>query len=117
MAYAPFTTGDQGQSQSNSEATAPLLPFSSCRFTAAAYQSPAAQSDSSDHLWKTSGRRVGIGGIALVARTHGEVKLENGFWRIKAEPHIQLRMKRVFGRIGKNQHGVLAISNTTENCR
>ena len=52
-----------------------------------------------------------------MTRTYGHVKLEDGYWRIKAEPHIQLRLKRIFGKINKNHHGVLSLSNTAENCR
>lgn len=37
-----------------------------------------------------------------------------GFWHVKAEPHILLRMKRIFERIDKNSFGELTVPDTDE---
>lgn len=38
-------------------------------------------------------------------------------WSVTAEPHILLRIKRVFEKIDKSQFGSVTLSNTPENCR
>lgn len=38
-------------------------------------------------------------------------------WDIKTEPHIAIRLKRVFGKMNTWQYGTLSISATPENCR
>jgi hypothetical protein len=38
-------------------------------------------------------------------------------WRIRAEPHVMMRLKRVFGRIAQNAFGEVRLSATEENCR
>ncbi len=50
-------------------------------------------------------------------RTYGDVVLRDGFWLVKAEPHIMLRLKRVFASISASDYGVIRISDTTDNCR
>ena len=55
-------------------------------------------------------------------RTYGEVWLAadpvwEGHWAIKAEPHIMLRLKRVFERVSKGDYGTAHLANTPENCR
>jgi SNF2 family DNA or RNA helicase len=52
-------------------------------------------------------------------RTYGTVKYDARFkkWRIQTEPHVVIRLKRVFAKIDTAQHGVLSISATTENSR
>lgn len=42
---------------------------------------------------------------------------KNRQFLVTCEPHIALRIKRVFGKIDKASHGVLSISDTTENAR
>jgi SNF2 family DNA or RNA helicase len=42
---------------------------------------------------------------------------KNRQFLVACEPHIALRIKRVFGKIDKTSHGVLSISDTTENAR
>lgn len=51
-----------------------------------------------------------------MSRTYGKVTKEPTGWRITAEPHILLRMKRVFERIHKGQHGSVTLADTPENC-
>lgn len=50
-------------------------------------------------------------------KTYGTARLHDGRWIIQAEPHVSLRMKRVFNKIDKSQVGYVIISNTPENCR
>lgn len=38
-------------------------------------------------------------------------------WVVRAEPHVVMRLKRVFGRIAQDAFGDLALSDTEENCR
>lgn len=50
-------------------------------------------------------------------RTYGTVVLDRkaGVWKIKAEPHVVLRLKRVFGKLDRAGHGTHRISDTAEN--
>jgi SNF2 family DNA or RNA helicase len=41
----------------------------------------------------------------------------NRCWDIKCEPHVAIRLKRVFAKIDTWQYGTLSISATVENCR
>lgn len=50
-------------------------------------------------------------------RTVGTARLVEGQWHIETEPHVLLRMKRVFERIQKAQHGTVKLSDTPENAR
>lgn len=50
-------------------------------------------------------------------RHYGTVELAEGRWRVEAEPHILLRLKRVFEKIDKRQHGAVTLADTPENCR
>lgn len=51
-------------------------------------------------------------GTARLASVGGEEQ-----WIITAEPHVVIRLKRVFARIQQNWRGELALTNTDENCR
>lgn len=50
-------------------------------------------------------------------RTYGRAWLASEGWNIKAEPHIMLRLKRIFERVCKGDYGTAHLSNTPENCR
>lgn len=52
-------------------------------------------------------------------RTYGTVTLqrEKKKWLIKCEPHVAIRLKRVFAKIDGGQHGTFLLSDTLENCR
>lgn len=50
-------------------------------------------------------------------KTYGRVWLESNTWKIETEPHIQIRLKRVFGKLSRQTHGVIQMSNTPETCR
>lgn len=50
-------------------------------------------------------------------KTCGTLKLKEGAWQIAAEPHILLRLRRVFERVSKYETGVCTLANTPENAR
>jgi SNF2 family DNA or RNA helicase len=52
-------------------------------------------------------------------KTYGELKLskDGKNWRIECEPHVVMRLKRVFPRVSRKQHGTISISNTIETSR
>lgn len=50
-------------------------------------------------------------------RTYGTVELKDGAWLIKCEPHVALRLKRVFGKLNQRSVGALSISATPDNAR
>jgi SNF2 family DNA or RNA helicase len=47
------------------------------------------------------------------------VKLLRGrrTWEVQAEPHVFIRLKRVFQKVDKAEHGTVHLSDTPENCR
>jgi SNF2 family DNA or RNA helicase len=49
--------------------------------------------------------------------TYGRIWLDRDIWNIQTEPHIHIRIKRVFGRVGRGSHGTIQLSNTPETCR
>ncbi len=51
------------------------------------------------------------------ARTYGTLRLAGDEWHVTAEPHILLRIKRVFERVDKGQHGTVTLAATPENAR
>jgi SNF2 family DNA or RNA helicase len=53
----------------------------------------------------------------MTTRTYGEIRLDGDVWRIKAEPHVTMRLKQVFSRINKHKHGDVVVRNTPEMCR
>lgn len=50
-------------------------------------------------------------------KTFGEIILRDGDWRIDAEPHVVLRLKRVFHKLARSQKGEIILSDTPENAR
>lgn len=52
-------------------------------------------------------------------RTYGSVELidDGRVWKVTGEPHVILRMKRVFAKANDRTPGELLLSNTPENCR
>lgn len=52
-------------------------------------------------------------------KTHGTARLDRKTrrWVIEVEPHVALRLKRVFGKLSKASHGKHYISDTIENAR
>ncbi len=64
-----------------------------------------------------SGQSCVCGGGGTV-KTYGRIYLNgNGHWHIEAEPHILLRLRRVFERVSKGQFGTVMLANTPENSR
>lgn len=51
--------------------------------------------------------------------TYGEIKYAEKIraWVIHCEPHVSIRLKRVFGKLGKHSVGSHSISDTPENAR
>ncbi len=50
-------------------------------------------------------------------KIYGRIWLRGRQWNIETEPHIQIRLKRVFGSVHRLTHGTLTISHTPEHCR
>lgn len=52
-------------------------------------------------------------------RTFGRLVLAENerIWKVEVEPHVAMRLKRVFGKINRDQHGAQFLSATDENCR
>lgn len=48
---------------------------------------------------------------------HGQLALQDGAWHIVAQPHVMLRLKRVFERISKAQIDEVTLSDTVEHAR
>jgi SNF2 family DNA or RNA helicase len=38
-------------------------------------------------------------------------------WRIECEPHVAIRLKRIFGKVDRHAHASFNLSDTPENCR
>ncbi len=49
-------------------------------------------------------------------RTFGTATLDGEAWKLKVEPHVSMRLKRLFQRV-KNQHGTIVVKDTDETCR
>ncbi len=47
-------------------------------------------------------------------RTYGTARLEEGYWYVECEPHVMLRLKRMFNRISKSSFGTAKIKATDE---
>lgn len=47
-------------------------------------------------------------------RTYGTAKLEGGCWVVKCEPHVAMRLKRLFGRLSTTRIGELVLQATDE---
>ena len=54
-----------------------------------------------------------------MAASYGEIRyLESSrSWEIRCDPHVMLRLKRVFARLRQDAHGKALLSDTEENCR
>lgn len=54
-------------------------------------------------------------------RTYGTLEFQkgigDGWWAIRGEPHLLLRLKRIFGRVNAKAHGVITLSHSPEVCR
>ncbi len=48
-------------------------------------------------------------------KTVGEINYSAGQWVIRCEPHVTMRLKRVFGKINVHGHGAHRLSDTPEN--
>lgn len=50
-------------------------------------------------------------------RLYGTITRVRGEWRIEAEPHVIIRLKRVFQKVNKAEHAAIHLTDTLENCR
>jgi SNF2 family DNA or RNA helicase len=50
-------------------------------------------------------------------KTYGTLTFKKGVWHIEAEPHVALKLKRVFPKVSKRQHGTIKLTDTQEICR
>lgn len=50
-------------------------------------------------------------------KTYGTVKFSKGVWILEAEPHVALRLKRVFPKVSKRAHGAIRITDSPETAR
>jgi SNF2 family DNA or RNA helicase len=53
----------------------------------------------------------------MVIKTFGELKYAGKKWVLSCEPHVQVRLKRVFERADKREHKALSFADTLENAR
>ena len=47
----------------------------------------------------------------------GTIKLIGKFWEIRCEPHVRIRLKRVFRKVNTSQFAVIKLADSTETCR
>jgi hypothetical protein len=50
-------------------------------------------------------------------KTYGTLGHKKGKWVVDAEPHVVVRLKRVFPRVARRQHGKIRITDTIETSR
>lgn len=50
-------------------------------------------------------------------KSFGTLDFAKGQWLVEAEPHVALRLKRLFPKISRRSHGVLRISDSVETAR
>src|SRR5690606_18497246 len=50
-------------------------------------------------------------------KTYGTLTYKNGAWHVDAEPHVVLRLKRVFPRVSSTHRGTIRLTDTVEVCR
>lgn len=49
-------------------------------------------------------------------RTFGTIKRAGGKWAIEVEPHVVIRLKRLFPKVSRRAHGAIRIVDTVETC-
>lgn len=52
-----------------------------------------------------------------MTRTFGTIRLARGAWEIEAEPHVALRLRRIFAGIGTTAKGAFRLADNEENAR
>ena len=50
-------------------------------------------------------------------RTFGTLTLKNRYWILEAEPHVMMKVKRLFGKVNKRSFGKIMLSDNLENAR
>lgn len=54
--------------------------------------------------------------MQTATRTYGTVRHVKGAWHVECEPHVLIRLKRIFHGAAKQSHGKLVLSDTEESC-
>ncbi len=54
---------------------------------------------------------------ASSGKLYGKVRLVDGHFEVKADPHVLVRLKRVFAKISPSSHGTVRLSESDENAR
>lgn len=49
-------------------------------------------------------------------RTYGTLRLDGSTWVVECEPHVAIRLKRMFGAVGAKSHGAVRLADTDEVC-
>lgn len=50
-------------------------------------------------------------------KAYGTLRYSEGAWLIDAEPHVVLKLKRVFPKVSRKHHGTIRLTDTVEVCR
>ncbi|GAC1393635.1 MAG: hypothetical protein NVSMB47_01280 [Polyangiales bacterium] len=48
---------------------------------------------------------------------HGTLRFEDDCWKVKCDPHVLIRLKRVFGKVARAAHGTITLSDGDETAR
>ena len=51
------------------------------------------------------------------ANLFGEIRLEDGRWRIECEPHVRAKLRRLFPQVDQRASDLIWLSDNAENCR
>lgn len=52
-----------------------------------------------------------------MSRTYGTLVFEKGEWKVTVEPHVMIKLKSLFSKINKREHGTVTLQNTLDTCR
>lgn len=56
--------------------------------------------------------------VSVTRRTFGTIRYRDvGFWEIKGEPHLLIRLKRIFPRSNQLEYGSVSFKDTAETCQ
>lgn len=79
------------------------------------YDEVATHHAGEDREQKVNDRSNGTGHLAV--RTFGTLRVTDEFFVIECEPHVSMRLKRVFGKLGTHSFGQHCLRLTKENAR
>lgn len=55
--------------------------------------------------------------MSRLKTSYGTVELDGKFWVIRCEPHVRIRLKRVFGRVSSRDYDEIKLADSPETCR